>query len=61
MSKKIKKSNAIGSDPICSEQKKTINFLTNFAENRLHSAAASIYGKKFFFDFMLIFDKFGLF
>ena len=27
----------------------------------MHSAAAAIYGKKFFLDFMLIFDKFRLF
>ena len=27
----------------------------------LHSAAACIYGKKFFLDFMLIFEKFRLF
>ena len=29
--------------------------------DKLHSAAAAIYGKNFFLDFMLIFEKFRLF
>ena len=31
------------------------------SEVAMHSAAAAIYGKKFFLDFMLIFEKFRLF